>query len=196
MGIISIFEQFLPWLYIALTVGLTFLFFVKKTSSLIKPAVFLVLFLEISKSIITSLDIYTLWQGSSISKFLLPPYQGIEYFLGYVGYRFFLPLLFSVLVGLIFFFLASGLNKRKGERFLEKEEPWFLLFSILVVGHPLWVIYLAAILILAIFISLIRLIFKFDQVLSLYYFWLPIALVILIFSVWIVKWGPLDVIKF
>ncbi|MGB9847757.1 MAG: hypothetical protein ACPLKV_00880 [Minisyncoccia bacterium] len=170
----------LPFVYFVLTAGLIIGF--KKIQQLIKPAVILILILKIAELTIKVIGQFLIFKNSEIAVYLLPPYQKLsQFFLHYIDYRFLLPAIFPILVGLLFFFLANILNRLAGERFFEKEEPWMLFYAIIFLGHPMWLVYIFLILIIAIILYLVQLAFKkiqFNQRLPLYYLWLPLAIVV------------------
>lgn len=94
---------------------------------------------------------YSLWAKSSPSKFFLPPYTPITYFLKYAFYHFFARtvavLIASLAVGGVFWFA----NRDYQERFMEPYEiPLFVLGGISV-GWPNFFLYLGLGFILALF---------------------------------------------
>ncbi len=129
---------------------------------------------------------YSLWLGTEPSKFLLPPYVSIAYFLQYAMWKFWAPHIVSFLIGLIFFWLAKYYNKRRGDQFFYSDELYIIWLSIFLVGHPFWIFYLLIIFSVILIVSLIRsLIFKNNTKLPLYYFWLPIAAFVILISKWL-----------
>ncbi len=85
---------------------------------------------------------FFLWYNDEFSKYLIPPYSGIGYFIFYTFTRFWAPYVISLAVALIFLWLAGYFNKRKDYRFFQPEEPYFLAIAIFLSGHPAWVLYL------------------------------------------------------
>lgn len=172
--------NYLFFLYFILTAGLIIGF--KKIQQLIKPAVILLLILKIAELTIKVIGQFLVFKNSEITAYLLPPYQKItEFFLHYIDYRFILPAVFPILVGLFFFLVAKFLNRLAGERFFEKEEPWMLFYAIMFLGHPMWFVYIFLVLIIAIVLYLLQLVFKkiqFNERLPLYYLWLPLAILV------------------
>ncbi len=129
---------------------------------------------------------YALWLGVEPSKFLLPPYASITYFLQYVLWKFWAPHIVSFVIGFILFMLAKYYNQRRGEQFFYSDELYIIWLSIFLVGHPLWIFYLLIIFSTILIVSLIRsLIFKNNSKLPLYYFWLPIAAFVILISKWL-----------
>ncbi|HOV88526.1 MAG TPA: hypothetical protein PLB74_00460 [Candidatus Paceibacterota bacterium] len=176
----SITTGYLPFVYFLITVGLIIAF--KKIKQFIKPAVILILVLKIWEMTIKIVNQYYVFKNSDIGPFLLPPHQQLnQFFFHYVDYRIIYPIIFPILVGLLFFFLTKIANRLSGERFFEKEESWMFFYGIMLVGHPLWVVYVFAIFIIGLILYLLQLIFKkinFGERLPLYYLWLPLALLI------------------
>ena len=122
---------------------------------------------------------YQVWSQNELSKFLLPPYQPIAYFLGYSFTHFFKNYLISLVIALLFLSAAVFLNKKFPEKFFEKEEPYLGAIAIFLVGHPLWIYYLIAILIIGLFGTLFFQ-FKWRARFPFYHFWLPLAISVLI----------------
>lgn len=119
---------------------------------------------------------FLLWLGNDLSKYLIPPYSSINYFLKYSLYHFWLSYIVSLIIGLIFFFLASYYNKKHGNIFFEKEEPYFLALSIFLAGHPGWILYLIIMfLVTLLYSSYSWLSAKEMHRISFYYWWLPLA---------------------
>lgn len=169
-----------PFIYFIITAGLIIGF--AKIKQLIKPAVILLLILKIAELIIKILGQYALFKQSEIAIYLLPPYQRLsEFFFGYIQYRFILPIVFPILLGLIFFLITVFINRLFGERFFEKEEPWMLFYSIMFLGHPGWLIYIFLILIIATIFYLLQIFLKklkLEERMPLYYLWLPLAMLV------------------
>ncbi len=134
---------------------------------------------------------YKTWQQGAPSKFLLPPYQDISYFRGYSYYRFFKPYLFNLYYALILFFVLIILNKIFKERFFEKNEPWVAFLGALIVPWPVNLAWLVLVLLIAIFIHLYNFMKKKinpkTNLVSLYYIWLTLAILMDIFYNLIVK---------
>jgi len=135
---------------------------------------------------------YRVWSQNELSKFLLPPYQSIAYFLGYSFTRFFKNYLISLVVALLFLSAAVFLNKKFQERFFEKEELYLGALAIFLVGHPFWMFYFLAVMTVGVLGSLFLKVTSYHayrqagklQVTSrrfpFYRFWLPLAILVLI----------------
>ena len=122
---------------------------------------------------------YRAWSQNEVSKFLLPPYQSIAYFLGYSFTHFFKNYLISLVIALLFLSAAVFLNKKFQERFFEKEEPYLGALAIFLVGHPLWIYYVIAICGIG-FLGTLIFQLKWRERFPFYRFWLPLAILVLI----------------
>jgi hypothetical protein len=191
--------KFLPLVYIAITAGLIFGLRKKQTKRFIKPAVIFVLVSIVLKIVLEFFGQYYVWSHGNSSQGLLPPYTPISYFIGYCTYRFVWPVLAAILVGLVFIVLAKILNKRFDQRFFEDDEPWHIIYGLVIVGHPYWIFYIFVVIIAAVAIYLFNLIFqkmKFGQIFSLYPLWIPVAFMVIVFSEWIIKIPIIQSLKF
>lgn len=199
IALIENYIKFLPLVYIAITAGLIFGLRKKQTKRFIKPAVIFVLVSVVLKIVLLFFSQYYIWSQGDASKGLLPPYTPISYFIGYCAYHFAWPVIAAILVGLVFIVLAKILNKRFDQRFFEDDEPWHIIYGLIIVGHPYWIFYIFAVIIAAVAIYLFNLIFKrmkFGQVFSLYSLWIPLAFIVIIFSSWIIKIPFIQSLKF
>ncbi|MBI2011074.1 MAG: hypothetical protein HYS89_02530 [Candidatus Colwellbacteria bacterium] len=141
---------------------------------------------------------YKLWSASPLTQLLLPPHQGIDYFLSFVISRLFLPYLISLAIALFMIFLLPRLNKKFDERFFETEEPYFAALAVFLVGHPGWLIYLVVLISLYLILHTAYFILRREAVrLSPYRLWGATALfVILINEYWLSQtnwWSRLGV---
>ncbi|MBI4159942.1 hypothetical protein HY504_02150 [Candidatus Wolfebacteria bacterium] len=125
---------------------------------------------------------YRAWLENELSKFLLPSYQGWGYFLFYAGMRFFAPYLLSLAIAGIIFYGMKTVNRRYGERFFYDEEYWFAALAIFLSGHPGWLVYLTALLLVYLLIHLYSLFIIHDSDrISFYYLWLPTGIFAILF---------------
>ncbi len=125
---------------------------------------------------------YRLWLGSEISKYFLPPYQSIFYFLFYVGMRFFIPYGVSLAAAGLVFYVMTRMNRRYGEKFFYAEEYYLAAIAVFLTGHPGWMIYLILLLVGYLFIHLLFLATfrNSSSRISFYYLWLPIAIFVIL----------------
>lgn len=117
-----------------------------------------------------------LWQSVEPSKYLIPPYNGWEYFLQYIGWRLFAPYILSFAIALIFFYLARWYNSRHEFGFFYDEEYYFIALSFFLSSHPGWIIYGILLIVVAIVVIAFRhFILRKTEKFSLYHFWFPVA---------------------
>ena len=132
---------------------------------------------------------YEAMLNSGLSKFLLPPYQDISYFLIYIaGARIFGPYVISFFASLILMWATKRYNKKYGGRFFEKEEIYLGALSMFLVSHPGWIIYFPMLIVLYMFIQLYNRFVRgrVDERIPLYHLWVPTAIfVILINEYWL-----------
>lgn len=148
-----------------------------------------------------SWNLYSVWQTNPVTAALLPPATPISYFIFYVFMWCFASYVLSFFMAILFLLAAQIINKKSGERFFEKEEPWLGATAIFLSGHPGWLVYLPC---LVGSYLLVHVFFRLkmgsaavkeerDSRLPLYYFWIPVALfVILICRFWLSRcfWWP------
>ena len=129
---------------------------------------------------------YILWRDAGPpSIYFIPPYQSIWYVVNYHFIRFGLYYLISLVAAAVFFIAAQKLNNRFNERFFEPEEPYLGALSIFLLGNPAWgyawIFYIVAMLsIAAIATSYQLLVTKENHRFSLYWLWLPVAILTII----------------
>jgi hypothetical protein len=133
---------------------------------------------------------YVVWAAAEPLKFLLPPYQSIDYFIKYIGYRLFAPYLVSLILSAVFFRVARALNKKYEERFFEIEEPWLGAIALFLTGWPGALFYFTGLILIYLIVHSSLAIsrkssFKETRV-SLYYWWLPLAIFVIMLNKWLV----------
>ena len=93
---------------------------------------YLTLFFFILWSLFLSYNQYLIWKNHPLSKFLLPPYQKIDYFIGYAYFHFWRDLVFRLIGVLIILLLMNFLNfVFNRDIFYDDEKiliPYFALF--------------------------------------------------------------------
>lgn len=133
---------------------------------------------------------YVVWQSAEPTKYFLPPYASLNYFLQYVGFRIFGPYLVSLAFAFSLLFSMKALNKKYGEKFFYSEEPYAAGLAIFLTGHPGWLFYFVG-LVLAYLLSHIFISFYYRFFLrtglneirvSLRYWWIPLAVFAIIIS--------------
>ena len=158
-------------------------YFLKRYSRLIFLAAIVIIF---SLGSYYGFRQYTAWLSDPLGKFLLPPYQDIGYFAFYSLTRFFAPYLVSFVFALLILWVAVAFNKKSDGIFFEKEEPYLAAISLFLVGHPGWLIYLIALILIYFILHTSYFILQRRTVrLPLYHLWVPTAFfVILINEYW------------
>ena len=126
---------------------------------------------------------FFIWHDNDISKYLIPPYSDISYFIFYTLTRFWGAYVISLAVALIFLGLAKYFNKKRDYNFFKKEEAYFLAMALFLSGHPGWMLYFVLILT----ISLLASVYKSYKTyrtyrISLYHFWLPVGVLTIILN--------------
>lgn len=141
---------------------------------------------------------YQFWLKNDVSKYLLPPYQNISYFIFYALARFFAPYLISLVVSLIFLFSANILNKKCQERFFYPEEAYFGALSFFLISHPGWLFYLIFIIFIYLLIHAYSLLITHGSSLrlSLYHLWIPTAIFVIIIERWLQALPMWQMLKF
>ncbi|MCL5004502.1 MAG: hypothetical protein M1170_00975 [Patescibacteria group bacterium] len=139
---------------------------------------------------------YAVWQSAEPTKFLLPPYQSANYFIKYIGARFFAPYFISLLAGIIFFFIARKMNKKYEERFFEQEELWLGALALFIVGWPGLLFYFIGLILIYLIIHTLYFILNTSSVrISLYYWWLPLAIFVILINKWLMGLGVWRLLK-
>ena len=132
-------------------------------------------------------------------QFLFETLNGWLYFISYSRMNIFGHYLVALISALGFLIGTNLLNKKCNERFFEKEEPYLGALAIFLIGYPGWIFYLG--ILIAIYLIIHFLSIKkgslFIQRLSLYYFWMPVAIfVILIINFWFANFEWWTAFKF
>lgn len=129
----------------------------------------------------THLQFVAWHNGGPPVAYLVPPHASIGYFLFYSLTRFWAALLVGLFFGILALIGAKALNKAHGERFFYPEEPWLIALAITIVGHPMWVFYLITTLFLYLVVNAaLNIKSRGKSRISFYYFWIPVALALLI----------------
>jgi len=128
---------------------------------------------------------YQIWKADPISKFLLPPHHGWDYFYSYAGQRIFAPWLISLLAAILISRLAEFFNRRFDERFFEKEEIALIRLGVFLTGYPGFLFYIVLMFVAGLSLSLIYSLLRRGRA-PLYYFWLPMATVAILAVIWFI----------
>lgn len=155
------------------------------TYKIVKLAYLFLILVFAAYSAYSTYFLYYFWNSHDLSKYYLPPYQSIFYFIQYAFFRFWSHFLAALLFSLIILFLTKYFNKKHGEKYFWPEEPYYIALAILAVGYPGWVIYFSLLLLVPLFFSAVCVFFLGRQErISYYYLWLPLA----VFTILINKW--------
>ena len=125
---------------------------------------------------------YLAWRdGGGTTIYLVPPYQGAGYVLGYHFTRFAMYHLVSLMAALVFTGLMIFFNKKRDYRFFYDEEPYLAGLSIFLLGNKewgyAWIYYLVVLFGLSVIGSLvISHWLKKSERFSLYWLWIPTAI--------------------
>ncbi len=143
--------------------------------------------------VISALAIMLLWQthrqflATAASppplKYLIPPYTPLSDFLFSMWSRLLSRYGLALIVSGLFFGLVKILPKRLGERWFEPDEPYLIALGVILAGHPHWLLYLGLMLVSYLLYALGHtLMSKKQERVSLYHFWLPVAIVLVLLS--------------
>ncbi len=127
------------------------------------------------------------WSQQLITQRLLPPHTPINYVLKYSWQHYWFESIVTIIAAVIVFFSIYLLNKKFEKNLFFNEEKYLAALGILAVGWPNCLIFLALVLFLGVLFHLIFLCFSPKRLsessrLSLLYFWIPCALLILFLS--------------
>ena len=130
--------------------------------------------IAIGKSILQ----YYVWShAGELSQAFLPPTTPISYYLGYVGWRFWLPSAVTVAFALLFLTVIYIVRKNNSRFFFEYEE-YVAALAVLIVGWPHIILYVPGVLFMMVLSSLYASIFRGSQYTPFVFLWLPLALII------------------
>lgn len=162
---------FLTWLpitFFIIVFLLSVFFYFTKNRILASYSLFRKLFILVIVAIVfrlvyaltISIAQYYIWHSQEFTRFLLPPYQSIKYFLFYSWGRFWMEHIIAFGATLVFYLFLKILQRYK-ERFLDKDEIMFGILIILLVGWPNAVVFMPLVFIAAVLVALLSiLIFK------------------------------------
>ncbi len=119
---------------------------------------------------------YQAWRLDPLAKFYLPPYQSWAYFALYVGSRFIFPAVIAIAAGFAGIGVAKVMNRRYGERFFEREEPYLFGLGLVALGYPGFLFYLIFLGISTVFWTLMFRARGYERA-PFYFLWLSVALV-------------------
>jgi len=137
----------------------------------------------IFQSIFSTILNWWLWSQQLISQRLLPPHSPINYVLKYSWQHYWFESIVTIITAVIVFLGIYFLNKKFEKNLFYNEEKYLAALGILATGWPNCLIFLSIVLFLGVFFHLISLfLLKRSERLTLLYFWIPSALLILLLS--------------
>lgn len=149
------------------------------------------IFAVFSSLIYYSYQQYIIWQSAEPSKFLLPPYQSINYFFYYISMRFFASYIVSLLISVLFLFSAKYYNKKYDERFFYPEEIYLGALALFLSGHPGWLFYFIGLILIYLFLHLLLVVSRKSSAkktrISLYYWWILLAIFVMLLNNLLIK---------
>lgn len=150
----------------------------------------LILSLFFIQAIILSYLQYLTFINNSLSKYLLPPYQSLNYFLSYVFYHYFKDLYFRILGSLINLILVIVLNFLFKKTLFYDEEHKLIFISSLLISYPFNILLVPIGLIIILIIHIKNLFFSKNLIfskISIKNYWLFICFFIIILNIFFVN---------
>lgn len=152
-------------------------------SGFLRPLFLLSIVFVFGASIYIAISQYQIWQQNDLTKLLLPPYRGIDYFFSYAGTRFFSPWLISLLAAIVIPRVAERLNKKHGERFFREEEFGLMRLGLFLTGYPGFLFYLIFVLSAGVLLSTLYSLLSRGRA-PLYWLWVPLAIATVVLATW------------
>jgi len=122
-----------------------------------------------------------LWSQQGITQRFLPPHSPITYVLKYSWQHYWFESIVTIIAAIIVFFGIYFLNKKFEKNLFYNEEKYLAALGILAIGWPNCLIFLFLVLLLGVILHLASILLKKESKrLTLLYFWLPCALLILL----------------
>lgn len=135
---------------------------------------------------------YATWAEGGTARYLLPPYQGWDYFLFYVGSRLWAPWITAFLASLVVPRAARAMNRRYGERFFYEEEFGLMRLGTFLTGWPGFLLYIPLVLFLGVVLSALYGFLGKGRA-PLLYVWMPCAISVILIVQFVI---PRDVVVF
>ena len=185
-----LFEILRPALGLIILAGLLLYWILKKKlpkEKFLKSILYIFSGAIISQSIFSTTLNWWFWSQQLITQWLLPPHTPINYVLKYSWQHYWFESVVTIIAAVIVFFSIYLLNKKFEKNLFYNEEKYLAALGILAVGWPNCLIFLSIVLFLGVLFHLIFLCFSSKRLsessrLSLLYFWIPCALLILLLS--------------
>lgn len=166
-----------------------YLLFLKKikTTSLIYLLVGLTLFFNTFLSVLQ----YFVWRSSDFSRFFLPPFTKISYFLTYIFIHFWFASLLAGVVALVFYLLLKLIKKYRNE-VISQEELSLILLSGLLVGWPKFIILVPLFFLLTLIFSIVNLLVFKKKTNSLLYPLIFSLIIVFLLGTYLIKYFSLS----
>lgn len=157
------FLTYLPSVFYSVVFVLSLLFYFFRNRLFIKLSLILKFFILVILMIgfrllyaaLLTFSQYYIWSRQEFTKLLLPPTQSVKYFIQYSFTHFWIGTLISIGAAIVFYLFLRLLWKYQ-QRFFNKDEIMFGFLMALIIGWPNFVIFIPAVFIFTILISLIR----------------------------------------
>lgn len=163
----------------------------------VKRGVWAVVALFVTWGAYTTIATYNLWKNDPFSKYLLPPYQPVDYFYGYAFSHFWRPNIASLASSLIWAGVLFVLYKYSKGRILDKADVVLGLFTVLAAGWPGFIIYLAVFFGLLLARQIINIaVFKKNDSIPITQELIISAIIVMIAGNYLVSRFGLDVLRF
>jgi len=154
---INNFLLYVPTLVIVLVLGFVYLRYKKQTLNpkLLKMVVwFLGIFLALMVGLKVSIQ-YAVFQSDPFTQLFLPPHQTIDWFAFSMWSRHVAPFLFALASGFIMYLAAFYANRLSQREFFMENDKYLFLLAALMVGWPNYILFLLALIVLAVLQSII-----------------------------------------
>lgn len=162
-----------------------YLLFLKKIKT--TKLIYILIGLTIIFNTFLSVLQYIVWRGSDFSRFFLPPFTNISYFLTYVFFHFWLPSLLVATVALAVFLLLKLIKKYRNDA-ISQEELSLILLSGLLVGWPNFVVLVPLFFLLTLIFSIINLLVFKKKTNSLIYPLIFSLIIVFLFGTYLIKY--------
>jgi hypothetical protein len=130
--------------------------------------------------------LYQLWLKNDFYRHLLPPES--LYFYSFSWHNFIKPFFISLLIAFVFILISKFFNRKYNERFFDNEEYYVGALALFLTSYPGCFFYIFFLLIFYLIAHLVFFFFLRQKQairLSLYYFWIPVAIFVIIIKDWL-----------
>jgi len=128
---------------------------------------------------------YVAWRDAGPpTVFLVPPYRSIAYVFGYHATRFLMYYAVSFLAATFLLWFSLHGNRRFGERFFEREEPYIGALAIFLLGSVVWnfawIFYLFLLFGVYLVLHIFHVFRRSRSRVPMYWLWMPVGIVVLV----------------